>query len=348
MHARGSRGQTAPRGIQPDVVNPLMFPGFRRRWQRRFNAWRISQSVHRALGTRKPGEQRVAITTIPIAADLPGRLDVDAWVYYCVDDFSVWPGLDGTVMDEMERTVVSNTDCHIAVSETLQRRLATMGADASLLTHGIDAEHWEQTSDETGSWTPPEWWIDRSGPKVVFWGVVDRRLDTPWCLALAEQCGTLVIVGPAQEFDSSLSNHPNIILPGPAAYEDLPQIARHADVLVMPYADLPVTRAIQPLKFKEYLATGRPVVARRLPAVTDWEDAADLVDCEQQLVDVVRERIQHGVPAEQQQARRRLVDQGWAAKAARFEQSILSALGQKAKGRCEGGVTGSANGACDG
>jgi hypothetical protein len=34
----------------------------------------------------------------------------------------------------------------------------------------------------------------------------------------------------------------------------------------MPYADLAATRAMQPLKLKEYLATGRPVVVRDLPA----------------------------------------------------------------------------------
>ena len=32
-----------------------------------------------------------------------GRLPVDRWVYYCVDDFSVWPGLDADVMRTMEQ-----------------------------------------------------------------------------------------------------------------------------------------------------------------------------------------------------------------------------------------------------
>ena len=46
----------------------------------------------------------------------------------------------------------------------------------------------------------------------------------------------------------------------------------------MPYADLPVTRAMQPLKLKEYLATGRPVVVRDLPATRAWADCLDLAD----------------------------------------------------------------------
>ncbi len=48
------------------------------------------------------------------------------------------------------------------------------------------------------------------------------------------------------------------------AMEELPALAQQASVLIMPYADLPVTRVMQPLKLKEYLATGRPVVAAPL------------------------------------------------------------------------------------
>ena len=44
-----------------------------------------------------------------------------------------------------------------------------------------------------------------------------------------------------------------------------PALAREAAVLIMPYADLPVTRAMQPLKLKEYLATDRPRRRRRSP-----------------------------------------------------------------------------------
>ena len=320
-----------PGAVAPRVLNPLMFPSFRRKWQRRLNARQVTRSVHRSLGAREPQERRVAITTIPIAADLPNRLDVDAWVYYCVDDFSVWPGLDGAVMDEMERELVSKMHKVTAVSETLKERLASMGVDASLLTHGIDAAHWEQTSapECVGTWQPPQWWAERPGPKLVFWGVIDRRLDSEWCLALAERCGTLVIFGPTQEFDQAIARHPRVVLPGPARYDDLPFIARHADVLVMPYADLPVTRAMQPLKFKEYLASGRPVVARRLPAITDWSDAADLVENEEDLVNCVSIRVQNGVSAEQKRARQRLASEGWDAKTQQFEKLISDALSQR-------------------
>jgi hypothetical protein len=101
--------------------------------------------------------------------------------------------------------------------------------------------------------------------------------------------------------------------------ERLPTLARGASVLVMPYADLPVTRAMQPLKLKEYLASGRPVVVRDLPATREWSDACDLVETPEEFSRVVRDRMRTGLPGTQQSARERLSDESWAAKARTFE-----------------------------
>jgi hypothetical protein len=264
-----------------------MYPGFRRSWQRRFNAHRTAHVINAALGPRQPDERRVVITTLPITADLPNLLDVDRWVYYCVDDYAVWPGLAGSTLDRMEREQVSRMDRLIAVSEVLKDRLESLGGHPELMTHGIDPEHWSAAGVGASGWNPPEWWVGLAAPRIIFWGVVDRRLDTSWCLALAAW----------------------------------------SDVLVMPYADLPVTRAIQPLKFKEYLATCRPVVARRLPAITGWADAADLVNTAEELVAVTNQRAGRPIPDSQLWAREhRLAGESWAAKAAAFERTIHDAL----------------------
>jgi len=297
------------------LVTPPMYPGFRRGWQRRWNAKSIAKHIHGALGERKPGERRVAITTLPITADVIGRLDVDAWIYYCVDDFSVWPGLDGSVMDTLEREQAGTVDAALAVSDTLIARLAGMKCEASLMTHGIDMEHWQQTGAMTiDDAALPSWWPTGDEPVLLFWGVVDTRLDVDWCRELA-RLGRLVLLGPQQSPDAAVRALPGVIMPGPAAYADLPRFAAAADVLVMPYADLPVTRAMQPLKFKEYLATGRPAVVRNLPSTVAWRDAADVLSDALQLSGVIPQRVAEGVPTEQLTARAPLASESWRAKA---------------------------------
>ena len=59
----------------------------------------------------------------------------------------------------------------------------------------------------------------------------------------------------------------------------------------MPYADLPVTRAMQPLKLKEYLATGKPVVVRDLPATEPWADCLDVAETPEAFAAAVRRAV---------------------------------------------------------
>jgi len=311
------------------VINPRMWPGFRTSWQKKLNARWVSQAVNAALGPRQAGEHRTVITTLPITADLIGRLDVDRWVYYCVDDFSVWPGLDGGVMREMESQQVVKADRLVAVSENLQQRLIELGGgESTLLTHGIDLDHWsgrkhQAADDARKAELAQQYFADLSGPILLFWGLIDPRLDLTWLQALSQAgLGNIVLIGPQQSPDASLASLPGVRMPGAAAYNDLPLLAQLADVLIMPYADLPVTRAMQPLKFKEYLATGKPVVARALPGIIDWHDASDLVNDQDAFVASVKHRLTHGVSDGQGIARQRLAMETWDHKATVFEQVI--------------------------
>ena len=312
---RGSRelwGSSDRAGVgEPRVVAPVMWPGFRNAVQRGFNARSMARAIRRALGPKRESVRRIVLTTLPIAADLPGRLDADRWVYMAVDDFSLWPRLDGSVMDAMERRLVPRVDAAVAASETLRDRLAGMGCEAGLLTHGIDAAHWQTPAAEM-----PGWFTLIHGPMVLFWGLIDARLDVGWCRRLASESGaTLVVVGPTDGEPPASLREAGVVMPGPAAYEELPAIAGRADVLVMPYIDAPVTRAMQPLKLKEYLATDRPVVARDLPATRPWADACDLVSSEQGMIAAVKRRLTEGTPAEQRAARQRLGEHSWRRKA---------------------------------
>ena len=108
-------------------------------------------------------------------------------------------------------------------------------------------------------------------------------------------------------------------------YERLPSLAREAAVLIMPYADLPVTRAMQPLKLKEYLATGKPAVVRDLPANRDWADCMDMISTREEFIMAVRTRLETGLPIEHQQARGRLAVEGWERKAQVFEGWLVGA-----------------------
>jgi glycosyltransferase involved in cell wall biosynthesis len=293
------------------VHNPRMWPWLTRNFDRRLNGKLLLRQLEPVL--QKLPTVPVAVTTLPIVADLMSHLPVAKWVYYCVDDFSQWPGLDRKTMGRLEHSVVERADTIIAVSENLQQRLAKMGRTSHLLTHGVDVEFWKTPGTLETTWPKP--WI-------VFWGVVDQRMDVAFMKQLANDLteGTILLVGPEQGVDTELLRLPRVQRLGPMSFKQLPALAHEAAVLVMPYADQPVTRAMQPLKLKEYLATGKPTVARDLPANREWAESLDLVSTPTEFSARVRERLVTGLPAEHAHARQRLTQESWAAKARMFAQ----------------------------
>lgn len=359
------------RGLAPTILSPKMWPSFRSAFGRRLNRKLLLRALTPVVaGLPVPP---VVVTTLPLVADLIGELPAARWVYYCVDDFSVWPGYDGETMLRMERDLVPKVNAAVAVSETLKAKLAAMGRESLLLTHGVDLDHWKQvaphpvpplveptspTRGEVGAVAaaplgtitgvaksptsptrgevdavsganpagggyfaplPPEL-VGLEPPIVLFWGVIDRRMDVAFVRHLCERLdrGTVVLIGPQEDPDPALKALPRLAIRPPVAFDRLPALAQAAAVLVMPYADLPATRAMQPLKLKEYLATGRPAVVRNLPSTIDWADAADVCDTPEGFTAVVKQRCEGGLPAEQGQARERLRAESWAAKAAMF------------------------------
>lgn len=321
---RRGAGPVAPPNLH--IHNPRMWPsfsGFGRKLNRELLVRQLAPLVRRLPAPV------IALTTLPLVADLVGLLPVARWVYYCVDDFSVWPGLDQITLREMERRLVERADALIAVSETLQRQLEEQGRRVHLLTHGVDTSFWLASGPRQAA---PEL-ADCERPLALFWGCIDRRMDVSFMQRLAHDMtsGTIVLVGPEDNPEPALWQNKRLHKVGAVALERLPNLARDADVLIMPYADLPVTRAIQPLKLKEYLATGKPVVVRDLPATRPWSDCLDVSNSAESFSALVRRRMVEGVPAEQRCARNRLVSESWPAKARALEQwaldEVLAACG---------------------
>ncbi len=291
------------------VHSPMHWPGFGAGWERGLNA-RLFDRALRPLIERA----EAVVATAPIVADLAARVPDANWIYYCVDDLSEWPGLDAEALRALEIDFVPRANRIVAVSEHLRARLRAMGRESELLTHGFDPTHWASVARRADPGV-------REKPVAVFWGAIDRRLDTDIVEKLAELCD-LRLVGPEQDPDPRVLSNARVQRPGPVPYSELPRIAADADVLVMPYADLAVTRAIQPLKLKEYLATGLPVVATSLPANREWADALDLVDDPLAFARRVLERAAAALPASQVRARERLRNETWVAKAQQFERFL--------------------------
>ncbi|MDO4858693.1 MAG: glycosyltransferase [Thermoguttaceae bacterium] len=310
----------------PRILHPFMYPWFRRGFDRRLNRFLMSRAINHVLA--KAGETDVtAITTLPITADLPGELPaVKRWVYYCVDDWSLWPGMDARPLAEMEAELIRKVDRIVTAGENLHDRIQSLGRESLLLTHGIDLEFWHgaQSSEVRKN---PQFARDLPRPVFTFWGLIDERLDPEMVERLSQDVpqGSILFAGPvaAPEVAKRLEAIPNARLLGMVPYEKLPRLAAESDVLIMPYRKNETTEQIQPLKMTEYLASGRPAVVRALRASHPWADALDEADSPETFSRLARFRALSGLPETQASARKRLESETWDEKTRQFEAYIL-------------------------
>jgi UDP-galactopyranose mutase len=94
--------------------------------------------------------------------------------------------------------------------------------------------------------------------------VLDERFDIDLLAAIADARPDwrFVMVGPVVKISpDELPARENIDYPGPATYDQLPQVLAGWDVALMPFAINEATRFISPTKTPEYLAAGKPVVS---------------------------------------------------------------------------------------
>lgn len=330
------------------VFHPVMWPWFRKKWDRRINAWILTRYLRKLMAHEASVSQKiVGITTLPVTADLVASIpEIHHWIYYCVDDWSEWPGMDARPLREMEHQLIRQVDCVLCAGNALQARVAQLGPkkEPILLTHGVDLERWSvadpsrEVSDHSEvlscSDTEFSYMLNLSRcevPRFTFWGLIDQRLDLHFLRCLGEKLetsglpGTITLIGPSALHSAEMSvmqGLPRVEVLGEAPYESLPDIAACSSVLIMPYADLPVTRQMQPLKMLEYLATGRAVVARNLPAIIPWNDTLDVVSTAEEFAQRCVERAVSGVPSMQYLARERLKEETWTRKAQIFSEYL--------------------------
>lgn len=252
------------------VVSPFMVPWNQYGVLRNFNRKQVVSTVRTAmeeLGFSSP----VVVATVPNAADYIGQLDERLFVYYCVDEFSEWPGVNSALVKDLEKIMLDRTDMVAAVSDRLAANKKAANGPTHLLTHGVDVDHFRQTVTAQ----PADIYKDMPGPVIGYFGLIDERTDQDLLVGVMERYpeASLVLIGNTKVSLERLERFPHFHHVPPVPYESLPRYIAGFDVAIIPYAINELSLNINPLKLKEYIASGVPVVSTPLPEAVKLDGA---------------------------------------------------------------------------
>lgn len=302
-------------GAKPEgnitVCQPFMLPAVRSRLARAINSRSVTTRVS-ALLQALQFDAPVVVTTVPNAAEYPDLLEGRKVIYYCVDDFSLWPGLDAGLVREMETRLIERADCIVAVSDTLFRRLSKSGKPTYLLTHGVDLEMFSRPAKSEHSVLRN---IQR--PRVGFFGLIDARLDQDLVSQVAQRMPefSFIFAGPIDSSASRLTKEPNVHFIGPFRHSELPELILGFDCLIIPYRPGLLADTISPLKLKEYLATGKPIVSAQIADTYAWGELIKFATNPEEWCHAILETQTESTGARKKSVSSLLADETWMIKA---------------------------------
>lgn len=242
-------------------------------FNRLFGRWAVKRAMRHA------GIERcISWFVVPHPGFMAGRLDESLCVYYCIDDYAAHPGVDTALIEARDRALSLRADLLFVAPPALLEAKRALNPHTVFSPHGVDVELFARAADPT---TPvPDAARDLASPVIGFHGSLHEWIDLPmieW-LAIQRPRWNFLLVGHAATDVGMLQALPNVHLVGAQPYASLPQWAKAFDVAIIPYRLNRQVANANPLKLREYLATGKPVVSTRnaeIEKFSKWVRIAD-------------------------------------------------------------------------
>jgi glycosyltransferase involved in cell wall biosynthesis len=282
---------------------------------KRFNKWVYSQYFKNISD-----EPVMYWLSVPTAEYLITKQKRDKLIYYCGDDFSALAGVDATLVAPFEKNLIQKADLIYVISAFLMNKMPSQ--KTQMLSHGVSYDLFTSQCE-----IAPE--ISHlNGPIIGFYGSINAWLDISLLTALVAQRPSyqLVLVGDIVGPTAQLLQFKNVTHIPAVEHARLASFSAHWNVSVLPFVNNEQIRACDPLKLKEYLAAGTPIVATDFPAVKQYQTDIFIGKTHEQFINKIDEAIclnniqRNTLKLTQQQLAK---DHSWGSKALTVQQDLF-------------------------
>jgi len=254
--------------VEPNiyVLNPLAIPAFGVPGMRAVNRELLRLQVRRAM-RRLRFERPIDWVFNPTAAVVAGALGEETLVYYCVDEFTAFAGI-APQLAQLESELLRKADIVFVSSEKLRKSKSALNSRTTLVRHGVAFDHFRKALDHVTEVPAEIAGLPR--PILGYFGLMaEDWIDIPLMVDVAKHFshGSMVLLGKVTTDIARLTELPNVHVLGRKPFASLPGYCKGFDVAINPFPINEVTLNANPLKVREYLAAGLPVVSSRIPEV---------------------------------------------------------------------------------
>ncbi len=266
------------------------------------NRWFGPWAVRRAM--RDAGIRRAVLWfVVPHPAFMLDVLPRQLAVYYCIDDYASHPGVDVDAIRACDERLSRDADLLFVAPPALMPAKLELNPAARFSPHGVDVALFSQAQEDATAVPAAASALGR--PVIGYFGLLAGWTDIELIAWLARQRPqwSFLLVGHAKVDLDALAGLTNITLAGPQPYESLPNWAKAFDVAIIPYRQNQQVRNSNPLKLREYLATGKPIVSVPTPEVDRFASLVRIANGREEFLAALEQALVDDDPA---QCRRRI------------------------------------------
>jgi len=229
----------------------------------------------------------------------------------------------------MDEETTRKADLVFIASDNLLAAKQRLNANTYVSPHGVDLDHFARAQHED---TPlPSDACEFPGPVIGFFGLIEKWIDLELIDYLAQQRPqwTFAMIGRVAVPQEQVPCRPNIRFLGVRPYELLPDYGKQFDVAIIPYRLNNQTVSANPIKLREYLAMGKPIVSISTPEIDKYSDVVRIArtreDFLAQLDSAVADR---GSPGEIQRRVARVAPESWDARLRQVMEVVQGQMGR--------------------
>lgn len=282
----------------------------------------LVRAVRRAA--RERGITRPLIwVACPTAASIIDELDPAAVVYQRTDRYERFPGVDEARVSAQDSWLKSRADLTVFCSSFLHLTEAESCRRATVIDHGVDLARFAAAGDRVDA-PEPEGFAGMPRPRVGFIGGIDSHtFDSDLFCGVAKQLPGMqfAMIGACSLPDGWCADLPNVSLLGQRPFEDVADCMAACDVLIMPWRRSEWIRGCNPVKLKEYLAVGRPIISTPFPELDRYQGNVRMAETADEFAEAIRAALTHD-PRVNEAGRKRVTNASWNVRA----ESALAAL----------------------
>jgi len=253
------------------IINPLVIPCA--------NSWlslKVSRTILKwqlKLACKKLKLSEAIIwTSLPTTVDYLDLFDKAPCVYYCGDDFSCLAGVDHEFVSGKESELIGRSRYIFTASDKLLDKFPQI--KAVNIPHGVNFSLFSEEVNHVPLDLP------QGRPIAGFYGSISSWLDQDLLVQTIKALPhwNFVFIGTVDCNIEKIKAFSNVYFLGSKSHNDLPKYIQNWNVSMLPFLDNKQIQMCNPLKLREYLASGTPVVTTEFNALNGYRKYLQIAD----------------------------------------------------------------------